>query len=97
MSSNPKTIVQIDDAGFKLIRDVLKTAGLRGVNADASSDMKRDALIFLTSEFRDGIRTKASLLEALTRRNRSPTAGARVEHLSKDDAIDRRRDEGGRR
>jgi hypothetical protein len=96
MSSNPAAIVKIDDTGFNLIRDVLRTAGLRGVDADASSDMKRDALIFLTSEFRDGIRTKANLLEALTRRNRSSTAGARFGHLSKEDAIDRWRDEGGR-
>jgi hypothetical protein len=96
MSSNPAAIVKIDDVGFKLIRDVLRTAGLRGLEADASSDMKRDALIFLTSEFRDGVRTKTSLLEALTRRSRSSTVGARFGRASKEDAIDRWRDEGGR-
>ncbi|GGG13505.1 hypothetical protein GCM10010924_48290 [Rhizobium wenxiniae] len=96
MSSNPAAITQIEKAGFKLIRDVLRTAGLRGVEAEASSDMKRDALIFLTSEFRDGVRTKASLLEALTRRSRPSTVGARFGRSSKEYAIDRWRDEGGR-
>jgi hypothetical protein len=94
MSSTPAETVQIDNAGFKLIRDVLRAAGLRGIEADASSDMKRDALIFLTTEFRDGTRTKANLLKALTQRNRSATATARVGHLSTGDAIDRSRDEG---
>lgn len=95
MSSNTLAAAQIDNDGFKLIRDVLRTAGLRGVATDASSDMKRDALIFLTSEFRDGVRTKASLLEALTRCSRSSTDGAPFGRFSKEDGIDRWRDEGG--
>lgn len=95
MSSTPAEPVQIDNAGFKLIRDVLRAAGLRGIEADASSDMKRDALIFLTTEFRDGTRTKANLLKALTRRNHSATATARVGHLSTGDAIGTSQDEGG--
>lgn len=95
MSSTPAETVQIDNAGFKLIRDVLRAAGLRGIEADASSDMKRDALIFLTTEFRDGTRTKANLLKALTRRNRSATATARVGHLSTEDSIARSQDKGG--
>ncbi|MNE49995.1 hypothetical protein D3C80_1445510 [compost metagenome] len=96
MSSNTLAAAQIDNDGFKLIRDVLRAAGLRGVATDASSDMKRDALIFLTSEFRDGVRTKASLLDALTRRSRSSTVGARFGRFSKEDALDRWQDEGGR-
>jgi hypothetical protein len=58
--------------------------------------MKRDALIFLAAEFRDGIRTKSGLTDALIRRSRSSTAGARFAPASKAGAIDRWRDEGGR-
>lgn len=74
MSSNPAT-ENSDKAGFKLVRDVMRAAGLRGVESDASSDMKRDALIFLCNEFRNGATTKMALLKALDRRNLS-TAGA---------------------
>jgi hypothetical protein len=95
MSSNPAA-AHFDEVGFKLVREVLRTAGLRGVGSDASSDMKRDASIFLTAEFRSGARTKTALLEALNRRNSSSTTGTRFGQSSKEKAIDRWQDEGGR-
>lgn len=85
-----------DKAGFKLVREALRTAGLRGVDSDASSDMKRDALIFLTAEFRRGAKTKTALLEALDRRSSLATARAPFDHISKEGAIERSKDEGGR-
>lgn len=94
--SSTSAASHFDKAGFKLVRGALRIAGLRGVGSDASSDMKRDASIFLTAQFRDGAKTKAALLEALERRSRLATAGAPFDHISKEDAIERWKDEGGR-
>lgn len=85
MSSTSSTAGQFDETGFKLVRDVLRTAGLRGVDSAASSDVKRDASIFLTAEFRGGVRTLKGLTKSLNRRDLN----------SKEDAIDRWRDDGG--
>ena len=95
MSSSSATSSQCDETGFKMVRDVLRTAGLRGVESAASSDMKRDASIFLTAEFRGSVRTTTGLTEALNRRNRHSTAETRSDPVSKEDAINRRRDVGG--
>jgi hypothetical protein len=95
MSSTPAAS-HFDKAGFKLVREALRTAGLRGVDSDASSDMKRDASIFLTAQFRGGARTKTALLEALDRRSRLATAGAPFDHISKEGAIERWKDVGRR-
>jgi len=95
MSSTSATAGQLDKTGLKLVRDVLRTAGLRGVESAASSDMKRDASIFLTAEYRGGVRTTNGLTEALNRRNRHSTAETRSDPVSKEDAIDRWWNEGG--
>jgi len=58
----------IDPANVAMLRDVLRAAGFRGVEADASSDAKHDASLFLNSEFLSGNKTRATLLQALERR-----------------------------
>jgi hypothetical protein len=70
MSSIP-AVTQLDKADLALVRRVLRNAGLRGINSSESSDMKRDAVLFLTAAFRDGARTRTSLSEALNRRKHS--------------------------
>jgi hypothetical protein len=72
------------------------TAGLRGVNSDASSDTKRDALLFLTGEFRNGAKTRSSLLKALSGRKQSSTADIHPRRQPSDAAIDHRIEKGGR-
>ncbi len=94
--SSTSAASHFDKAGLRLVREALRTAGLRGIDSDASPGMKRDASSFLTAEFRGGARTKTGLLEALDRRSRLATAGAPIDHISKEDAIERWKDEGGR-
>ncbi len=94
MSSNP-TASHVDTAGFRLIRQVLRSAGLRGSESDASSDMKRDASLFLSAEFRSGVRTKSALLHSLANRKRSSTP-ASFDPQPEGSAVDRWQDEGGR-
>jgi hypothetical protein len=67
MSSIPAA-TPLDNAELALVRDALRNAGLRGIDSYASSDMKRDAVLFLTTAFRGGARTKTALSEALKRR-----------------------------
>ena len=57
----------IDPANIVMLRDVLKSAGFRGVASDASSHAKRAASLFVNSEFRNGNRSRATLLQALDR------------------------------
>jgi hypothetical protein len=80
MSSKPATAV-LSKASFALIREVLRSAGLRGVNSAASYDTKRDALAFLTLKFRNGAKTKRALSEALDDRSRRVSATASKEQL----------------
>lgn len=94
MSSNPAAS-HLEPAGFKLVREVLKFAGLRGSESDASSDMKRDASLFLSAEFRNGVRTKSALLTSLAKRQQSSTR-ASLDPQPEGSAIDRWLDEGGR-
>jgi hypothetical protein len=94
MSSNPAAS-HVHPAGFKLVREVLRSAGLRGSESDASSDMKRDASLFLTAEFRSGARTKSALLNSLANRKRCATV-AILDLQSKGSAVARWQDEGGR-
>lgn len=84
MSSN-SAFAALSKADVKLIREVLRDSGLRGVDSLASSDMKLDASIFLVGELRRGARTKGALSEALNRRR--PWNGK---------AISRWKGEGGR-
>jgi hypothetical protein len=91
MSSNPSQ-EYIDPVTVAAFRDVLKTAGLRGVEAEASSDAKREVLLFLNAEFRNGNRTKG----ALGRRGRDLTFDLQAVGPSKDEALDRWHDEGSR-
>jgi hypothetical protein len=93
MSSNPAAS-HVTPAGFKLVREVLRSAGLRGSQSDASSDMKREASLFLSAEFRSGVRTKSGLINSLANRKLSATAGPR--YIVKSSATALRQDEGGR-
>jgi hypothetical protein len=94
MSSNIAAS-HVELTGFKLVRDVLRTTGLQGSASDATSDMKRDASTFLSSEFWGGVGPKSALLNSLANRKRA-TQGARFNRLPKDSAVDRWQDEGGR-
>lgn len=94
MSSNIAAS-HVELTGFKLVRDVLRTTGLQGSASDATSDMKRDASTFLSSECWGGVRPKSALLNSLANRKRA-TQGARFNRLPKDSAVDRWQDEGGR-
>lgn len=71
MSSASEKAAQLDKTRFKMVREVLKAAGLRGVNSEASSESKREASNFLDGEFRGGLRTKSGLMDALNRRKLS--------------------------
>ncbi|MCC2612138.1 hypothetical protein ABK249_14045 [Neorhizobium sp. Rsf11] len=95
MSSNSPQ-ESIDPVNVAMLRDVLRAAGFRGVEAEASSDAKREALVFLNSEFRNGNRTRKALLLALEHRDTGLTADPRPESSPKNEAIDRWQDEGGR-
>ncbi|MBP1847515.1 hypothetical protein J2046_005799 [Rhizobium petrolearium] len=95
MSSNSSQ-EYINPVNVAMLRDVLRTAGFRGVEAEASSDTKRAASIFVNSEFRKGNRTKEALLRALERRGKGLTSDLQVAGRSKNEAIDRWQDEGGR-
>jgi hypothetical protein len=64
MSSIPAA-TPLDNADLALVREALRNAGLRGIDSYASSDMKRDAVLFLTAAFR-GARTKTALSELLS-------------------------------
>jgi len=94
MSSNPAAS-HVEPAGFKLVREALKSSVLRGSVSDASSDMKRDASLFLSSEFRGGVRTKSALLNSLANRKQSSTR-ASLDPQPEGSAADRWQDEGGR-
>ena len=72
MSSNPAE-PHLEPAGFKLVREVLRSAGLRGSGSDAGSDMKRDASLFLLAEFSSGVRTNSALLNSLANQQQSLT------------------------
>lgn len=95
MSSNPSQ-EYIDPVNVAMLRDVLRTAGFRGVEAEASSDAKRAASIFVNSEFRNGNGTKGALLRALERRGKDLTSDLRAGRLPQDESVDRWHDEGGR-
>ncbi|MBB3313995.1 hypothetical protein FHT78_005802 [Rhizobium sp. BK196] len=94
MSSNPAA-PHVESAGFKLVREVLRSAGLRGSQSDASPDMKPDASLFLSAAFRSGVRTKSALLHSLANRKQSSTRVC-LDPQSKGSAVDRWQDEGGR-
>lgn len=94
MSSNPAA-PHVEPAGFKLVREVLRSAGLRGSESDASSDTKREASFFLSTEFRRGVRTKSALLNSLA--NRKPSSRrASLDPQPEGSGVDRWQDEGGR-
>ncbi|MGK6312614.1 hypothetical protein [Neorhizobium sp. DT-125] len=95
MSSNPSP-EYIDPVNIAMLRDVLRTAGFRGVAVEASSDAKHEALVFLNSEFRNGKRTREALLFALEHRDSGLASDRRPETPPKNEAIDRWQDEGGR-
>ncbi|MDR6903688.1 hypothetical protein J2W52_005321 [Rhizobium miluonense] len=94
MSSNPAAS-HVDPADFKLVREVLRSAGLRASESDASSDVKREASLFLSAEYRNGVRTKSALLYSLDNRRQSSNR-ASLDPQPKDSAVDRWQDEGGR-
>ncbi len=94
MSSNPAAS-HAEPAGFKLVRKVLMSAGLRGYESDASSEAKRDASLFLLAEFRSGVRTKSALLSSLAKRQQSSTR-ASLDPQPEGSAVDRWQEEGGR-
>lgn len=92
MSSNPAA-PHVEPAGFKLVREVSRSAGLRGSESEASSNMKRDTS--LLSEFRSGVTTKSALLSSLAKRQQSSTR-ASLDSQPKCSAVDRWQNEGGR-
>jgi len=73
MSSN-RASAALSKAHISLIREVLRSAGLRGVDSPASSDTKRDASAFLTTEFRSGVRTKGALAVVLDQWNKQSSS-----------------------
>lgn len=83
-------------ADLAMIRDVLRTAGLRGVEADISSDTKRAASAFVRAEFRNGQKTKQQLLLALKTKIASRDSLLPIDAPVRSKAVDRWLDEGGR-
>ena len=68
MSSIPEQ-EHLDPADLAMLRDVLRTGGFRGVEAEADSDDKHAASVFVHAEFHKGMRTKKALLFALQNRS----------------------------
>ena len=64
MSSN-RASAALSEAHTSLIREVSRSAGLRGVDSPASSDTKRDASAFLTTEFPAAFERRALSLQFL--------------------------------
>lgn len=94
MSSNPAAS-SIDLTGSKVVREVLKSAGHRGSQSGASSDMKRAASSRLLAVSRRGVRTKSAFLRPLASRKQSSTR-ASPDPQPKSSAGDRWQDDGGR-
>jgi hypothetical protein len=95
MSSNP-SLEYIDPVDVAMIRDILRTAGFRGIEAEAGSDAKHMASVFLHSEFRNGNRTKEALLRALEGRRKEFNNVLGTGGLPKDQTVDPWQDEGAR-
>jgi hypothetical protein len=95
MSSN-RSQDHISPSNLAMLRDVLTTVGFRGAEATASSDPKHAASLFAYSAFRNGKRTKASLLQALERCDAPPSNDLHTDVLLEDQAIDRWQDAGRR-
>ncbi len=93
MSSNPAAS-SIHLAGSKVVREVLKSAGHRESQSNASSDMKRDASPLLSAVSGRGARTKSALLSSLANRKQSSTR-ASPDPQPKSSAGDRWQDDGG--
>jgi hypothetical protein len=94
ISSNPAAS-HIDPGGFKLVRDISRSAGLRGSKSDASSNVKPDASVFLTAEFQSVLRRISAFKNSLAKRQRSATK-ASLDLQPKGNAIDRWQAESGR-
>ncbi len=92
MSSNPAAS-SIDLAGSKVVREFLKSAGHRGSQSNASSDINASPLLSAVSG--RGVRTKSALLSSLTNRKQSSTR-ASPNPQPKSSAGDRWQDDGGR-
>ena len=95
MSSNPSQESH-NPVSVTMVRDVLRSAGFRGVRSDATSNAKKTAAIFLNLEFTNGNTTREGLLRALERQGKGAAYDLRAGRLPKDQAIDRWQDEGGR-
>lgn len=94
MSSN-SAAPHVEPAGFKLVRELLRSAGFRGSEPDASSDVNRDASLLLLGEFRSGVRTKRALINSRANRKQSSTR-ASLDPQPEGSGVDRWQDEGGR-
>lgn len=77
-----------DPVHIAMFRDILRAAGFRGVAVEVSSDAKRQAMVFLISEFRKGKRTRTALLFALEHRVVAPALLHPPETRSKNEAAD---------
>lgn len=94
MSSSP-VASSIRLAGSKVVREVLKSAGPRESQSNATSDMKRDASPILSAVSRRGVRAKSALMSSLANRKQSSTR-ASPDPQPKSSASDRWQDDGGR-
>lgn len=94
MSSNPAAS-SVDLAGSQVVREVLKSAGPRESQSNASSDMKRDASPILSAVSRRGVRTKSAILSSLANKKQS-SARASPNPQPKSSSGDRWQDDGGR-
>lgn len=95
MSSN-RAARHFDTEGLTSVRDIPRTAGLPGVDTDASSSVKHVGFIFFADGFRNGINTRSFILRELARRDLSSTTHLRANPSSKDGAADRSQGKGGR-
>ena len=86
---------ELDPADLAMIRDVLRTEGFSGLDAQKSSDAKRAASDFLQTEFHNGNRTRESLLIAIRRKQRSHPERSAGDGLPMTEGLKRWQDEGG--
>ncbi len=95
MSSNP-IASHVGPTAFKMVREVLRYAGLRGSKSDATSDVKRYASVFLTADYNRGVRTMSALKHSLAKHNWSAPR-ANLDPQLRGNAVDRRQDDNLRR
>ncbi|WP_349433320.1 hypothetical protein [Pararhizobium sp. A13] len=86
----------IDPSGLAVLRGVLDEVGFAGTEANADIESKEAAPRFILKEFHKGNSTRELLISAIKRRGESSHGELQTPQQSKNQAVDRWDNEGGR-